>query len=1366
MADLAVGLSRTAVEALVNKFKSAIKEEEEQWQTVQRDMVFIIDEFEMMQSFLSSADGERIKNIVVRTWVRQVRDLSYDVEDCIEFVLHLDTTKRSWWLRLLPTCGKEGAVLPVDEAVSEIKLLKARVEDVSQRNMRYNLISDSGSRPLVEVQQEAAAKSRSLDILIDAAKMRRGHLSDLVQLITRDDNNLQVISVCGTGGDHGKMSIIKNAYDDSIVRENFRCRAWVKLMHPFNPHEFIRGLLAQFYTNSCQEHGGAVMGLDVLTRIEVTQGDLVSEFVEQVNNQRYLIILEDLFSVVQWVAIRSYLPDTKNGSRIIVSTNQLEIARLCMEKPYGVLELSQLSADHSVFVFFKELSQRDEASDWGVSSAKRKAIRHWVVNVLRVGLNPEADIEVLDKQITSRRDGDKPHVVSVLGTPSVGASALVRTVYCRHVLLQKFHTYAWVNVSHPLDFSNFCMRLLWLLGEAEGLQRTIISGSNPTEECRELLHKQRCLVIIDDLQRKEDWDKINAELISETSLSCIVVITKEEGIAKHCAVDNTVCKVDGLEADAVCHLMNEMGFRQGDARGLHWVDNVRLFGRDLEAKELFNMVTDASNLSVWGLPGVGKSALFRTVYYRHMVINDFAKYAWVNVSHPFNLMDFCQQLLSDLHVELGPCEINPSQIEDPIQKCRRLLNDHRCLVVIDGLQSEEDWDSINAKLISGSSRSCVVVITTEENVATHSVVTEGAIYSVKALDHRASLCLLIDKVFENTEVNLDYKMFLEARNMLFKCGGLPKVIVSLAGYLATRPRDMQEQRMRSLNANFMNVLETSPELYCLRSLLTWMHSYLDACPSHLKKCMLYMSIFPPGVIIRRGRLVRRWIAEGYSKGKDSSSLVKYAENLYDQLATLSVMHPAPKTSEVAGYQVNGFFREYLISRPMEEKVFFPLEVSALEEGHGGLSTEGIGQHLAVGPNWVEDQIVFESLDFSRLRSLSVFQIFLAFYVSDKMRVLRVLDLENAHSVIGEDFEVIGKLPRLKFLSIRGQKRVSRLPDSLGGLMQLQTLDIRDTSIVRLPASITKLRKLQCIRAGTTVPWTGDEAPAAEAQSSSRTHTLISCLPKFLRRGPVGSRINGGVELPRGIKHLNALHTLGAVNVNTADGDAILDEIGSLQQLKKLHVVGINRRNSRLLYRAIPYGLESLSLQFGKENNVVNWSDILLLIYLRSLKLYGHVENKLLADEEFSYLLVLTKLSLEMTTLFTSEDIGVLGRLAALHTLRLRVKKDQDGELQFPSAHFSKLQNLEIACKSRLHVKFDEGAMEKLELLKVHCLDGSAMKFSGLEHPASLKQVWVQGSFDDALREALKQQLAIHPKQPILMLNNEIAASSVREVFVS
>ena len=68
----------------------------------------------------------------------------------------------------------------------------------------------------------------------------------------------------------------------------------------------------------------------------------------------------------------------------------------------------------------------------------------------------------------------------------------------------------------------------------------------------------------------------------------------------------------------------------------------------------------------------------------------------------------------------------------------------------------------------------------------------------------------------------------------------------------------------------------------------------------------------------------------------------------------------------------------------------------------------------------------------------------------------MLDLEGEWDLVDHHLQHIGKLVHLRYLSVRGHGRIHHLPNTLGKLRQLQTLDISGTSIIKLPRTIIKL----------------------------------------------------------------------------------------------------------------------------------------------------------------------------------------------------------------------------------------------------------------------------------------------------------------------
>jgi Leucine-rich repeat (LRR) protein len=475
-------------------------------------------------------------------------------------------------------------------------------------------------------------------------------------------------------------------------------------------------------------------------------------------------------------------------------------------------------------------------------------------------------------------------------------------------------------------------------------------------------------------------------------------------------------------------------------------------------------------------------------------------------------------------------------------------------------------------------------------------------------------------------------------------------------------------------------------------------------------------------------------------------------------------------------------REISISKATEENLIF-----RMEEGCS-LNTQGTIRHLAISSNWEGDQNEFEcTVDLSRIRSLTVFGKWKPFYISDKMKLLRVLDLESTSGLVDRHLEPIGKLLHLKYLSLRNCDGIFHLPESLGNLKQLETLDVTDTHIIRLPQAITKLRKLQYLRAGNVynrilgsysygnfmvnVPkliqnklcvWTiiliafcisscnlefgKSEMDIEDEESINRRDvcTFYCCAVfPFLARlaDPIG------VAVPRGLRKLKALHTLGMVNI--ARGKAILQEIKRLTRLRKLAVTGINKKKCQEFCSTLAHlsYLESLSVHSREEEGLRDCLDSLRTPpeNLQSLKLYGSL-GKL--PEWVTGLQNLVKLKLELTELTELDgSIQVLGKLPNLAILRLlydSFEAEQPCHLSCRRAAFPSLTALEIAGRYAgiESVLFEEGTAPKLELL----LSTGVISFSGLACLPSLKEVMIP-----SLVHNVQDQLTTHPNKPVLKL---------------
>ncbi|KAM3412579.1 hypothetical protein ACQJBY_003980 [Aegilops geniculata] len=1212
-----LSVGKSAVNGAISYAKSAVAEEVALQLGVRRDQTFITEELEMMQAFLMAAHGEPDDNRVTKIWVKQVRDVSYDVEDCLQdFAGRLG--KPTWWpwhiprkLRVRHRLGKQ------------MKELRARVEDVSQRNLRYNLIKGSDSKPTFNCEQVGTNSTRMSHT--DEANWQRDKAKrDLIRLIDDKADCLRVVAVWANNDDSGETSILRRAYQDLKKHNKFDCCAWIKLKGPFNPTKFLLSIVRQFYANYLQgarERKYAIIEGKVLRKMGMMKETcLVDEFKKYMNERNCLIVLDDLSNTEEWNHIRTYFPNNK-GSRIIVSTQKIEVASLCVGPEDVAPEHKELCVDNSILYAFYEKGCQD-----GIYS-------------MEAGSSSNA------------------------------------------------------------------------------------FGSNSSAEIKTITR-------------------------TETKVS----VFKES----------------------------------------------QLIGRNKEKADIIKLITNEDKqqlevISVFGMGGLGKTALVRDVYQSEELIGKFDKRACVTLMRPFNPDDLLQSLDVQIHENESEKKGEGAEVpenkgesaevpekEGGVKKGKQPLHDlkgKKYLIVLDDILSSTEWDAIKQHFPATETASRIIVTTRVKKIAKHCSEKQHNMYKLESLQPKYARGLFMEKVFgRDTDWDEQYPELVEQADLILKkCSGLPLAIVTIGGFLANQPKVALE--WMKLNRHISAELEMNPEL---ETIIIVLNKSYDGLPYHLKVCFLYLSIFPEDHKASRRRLVRRWTAEGYSREFRGKSAEEIADNYFMDLISRSMILPFQQSIHnrkgVDSCQVHDLIREISISNSTEEKLVF-----RLEEGCS-LNNQGTIRHLAINSNWEGDESEFENIvDLSRVRSVTVFGQWRTFFISDKMRLLRVLDMEDAFGVVDHHLEHIGKLIHLKYLSLRGCDGISHLPDSVGNLRQLETLDIRGTRIIKLPKSIINLQKLNCLRAGRKPMDENDFRGGIPAACLLPVLSVMLCIYWC---APQGSSIDGmnrcdictffcrgllpvaamhldryGVLLPRGMNKLKALHTLGVVNI--ARGKMMLQDIRKLNRLRKLGVTGIDKKNGEEFCSAIASlgHLESLSIRAEGEQGLCDCLDEMSSPpkNMQSLKLYGNLPK---LPEWIGGLKNLVKLKLRSTRILDCKAaIQALGKIPNLTILCLcnEAFKGEEVRVNFHLEAFSSLVVLELESLSKLKsVEFEQGATPKLELLQFSGTSDIKL-FSGLPSLPSLKEVHLGSDnvgdrnvkYGKVFVEHLRTELGGNPNRPVL-----------------
>ncbi|KAF0918875.1 hypothetical protein E2562_026710, partial [Oryza meyeriana var. granulata] len=702
-----------------------------------------------------------------------------------------------------------------------------------------------------------------------------------------------------------------------------------------------------------------------------------------------------------------------------------------------------------------------------------------------------------------------------------------------------------------------------------------------------------------------------------------------------------------------------------------YVEASDLVGIDIPRDQLISLVDTGDQsfkvISIIGFGGLGKTTLANEVYKK--IGGQFNCQAFVSVSQKPDVKKILRSIISQImepyHASTNPRDMvvisqikkqdysstEAGDVEWLINILRGFLKDKRYLIVIDDIWSMKAWSTIKCALFENTCGSRILVTTRISTVAKSCCSPDhGTVYELRPLSKADSMILFFRIIFGSEDL-CPITLKDVSTEIIKKCGGLPLAIITMASLLADKS-DRREEWVRIRNL-IGTGLEKKYDVEVMRSILSLSYSDL---PHHLKTCLLYLSIYPEDYKINMQQLVRRWIAEGFIKVKSGRNLMVEGKCYFNELINRSMIQPVGIgiDGQPKACRVHDMILDLIVSKAVDEN----FSTSIGDQTHI-LASHVKVRRLSVDYRGQEISVSWPFMISAHVRSLSIFGYTEQMPPISDFKALRVLDLESSAKLQNSYLNNIVDLFQLRYLRIAASS-ITHLPEQIGELQFLETLDLCRTWIRKLPASIVKLRRLNCFCAN-------------------------------------------GSQLPDGVGKMQSLQELSGITVYDECSTNSLLELGSLNNLRTLKLTwNIHEsRKDRTHYtdtlasslgKLVSSSLKSLSIirgPFSADISFDSWSSsphLLEELYIPKC-CFQRIPEWMASMNNLYRLCIRAKQ-------VTQEILQILGDLPALLDLELHSESDDPMEILIVSSNRFQYLKIFRLYGSIVGLIFEVGSMQK------------------------------------------------------------------------
>jgi len=458
-----------------------------------------------------------------------------------------------------------------------------------------------------------------------------------------------------------------------------------------------------------------------------------------------------------------------------------------------------------------------------------------------------------------------------------------------------------------------------------------------------------------------------------------------------------------------------------------------IYGREDDKQFVFKWLTshthnNLSVLSIVGMGGVGKTTLAQHVFNDPRM--DEAKFdvkVWVCVSDEFDVFKVSRAILEDVTTSTD----DSRGIEMVHRRLKEKLTGKKFLLILDDVWNENQskWEELQKPLVFGAQGSRILVTTRSKEVAS---IMRSEEHSLKQLQEDDCWKLFSKHAFRDDDTQPHAECREIGMKIVKKCNRLPLALKTMGSLLYNKSLVSEWEIVFQ-----SEVWEFSKERSDIIPSLALSYIHL---PSHLKACFAFCALFPKNYKFKKECLIQLWITEKFLHCPQHSRTPEdVCQQYFNDLLSRSFFQQLGEKKEL--FVMHDLLHD--LAKYVGGGIYFRCEVGQREK------MQKLTRHFSVELG--RNQHFDEFGTFCNTKRLRTF-----------MPKSRSLNYFWRWGIKMSIHELFSKFKFLRILSLSHCSDLQELPDLVGNLEYLRSLDLSHTAIKILNEKICSLSHLQIL----------------------------------------------------------------------------------------------------------------------------------------------------------------------------------------------------------------------------------------------------------------------------------------------------------------